>query len=187
MNIPIFPLSVFMLPQGMTRLRIFEQRYLKMVKLADKTNGFAIMINSQKDKQSAIASWVEITNFDLGSDGILVIDVRCKSLVRLSEQSMDDDGLMWSNISPLGHWPKAKHSSVTHEFSQLLQSFFEQSDELTALYSGGFVDQPDWVMARWLELLPIQTKDKECFFNELSYQQAQHFLTNILSAEIASK
>ncbi len=30
-NLPIFPLPVFLLPKGVTRLRIFEERYLKMV------------------------------------------------------------------------------------------------------------------------------------------------------------
>lgn len=176
-----------MLPEGMTRLRIFEQRYLKMVKLSDKTNGFAIMLNSQKGNKVPIASWVEITNFDQGSDGILVIDVRCKSLVSLHSSSVDDDGLMWSTISPMGHWPKAKHCKVTQQFSRLLQSFFEQSNELSGLYLSGFVDQADWVIARWLELLPLTTRDKECFFSEFSYPQAQHFLSNILSTPVSDE
>jgi len=183
MNIPIFPLSVFMLPEGVTRLRIFEQRYLKMVKLAVKTNGFAIMLNSQKEKQSPIASWVEITNFDLGNDGILIIDVRCKTLVILSELTIDKDDLIWSDISPVSHWPKVEHCEITQNFSLLLKSYFEQSEELNSLYSGEFNDQAGWVMARWLELLPINTQDKERFFSEFSFQQAQHFLSDVLSSQ----
>ena len=39
----IFPLPVFILPEGATKLRIFEQRYLDMVKEAAKDNtGFVV-------------------------------------------------------------------------------------------------------------------------------------------------
>ena len=82
MNIPIFPLSIYLLPQGITRLRIFEQRYLNMVKNVHKTNGFVISYYQDspnldiESKISAWGSWVEIVNFMQGDDGILVIDVK---------------------------------------------------------------------------------------------------------------
>ena len=35
-ELPLFPLSIFLLPGGITRLRIFEPRYLKMVAIASR-------------------------------------------------------------------------------------------------------------------------------------------------------
>jgi len=39
-TLPIFPLPVFLLPGGVTKLRIFEPRYLKMVSTASSGQGF---------------------------------------------------------------------------------------------------------------------------------------------------
>lgn len=84
-TLPIFPLPVFLLPNGITRLRIFEPRYLKLVKIASTEQGFIILLQSEKPETTDITwgSWVEIINFDSGEDGVLEIDVKCKSLVKI--------------------------------------------------------------------------------------------------------
>ena len=70
-NLPIFPLSVFLLPEGMTKLRIFEPRYLKMVSIASKGQGFVIWAkgDNKSISDSPWGSWVEIINFDKAEDG----------------------------------------------------------------------------------------------------------------------
>ena len=61
-NLPIFPLSIFLLPEGVTRLRIFEARYLKMVSMAMKNNGFVVLpiANEEQVEDELTGSWVEI-------------------------------------------------------------------------------------------------------------------------------
>ncbi|WDE04187.1 hypothetical protein SG34_023020 [Thalassomonas viridans] len=181
MKLPIFPLPVFILPQGMTRLKIFEPRYLNMVKIAAKENGFAILLDPWRGEHSPVASWVEITNFDVSDNGILLIDVQCKGLITISDAYRDQDNLMWANITLVQHWPEHEHNKLTRLFSQLLKAFFEQSEGLSALYGGSFIDRPNWVVARWLELLPVEHEYKANFFAASSYESAQLLLSTVLS------
>ena len=68
LNLPIFPLPVFLLPNGITRLRIFEPKYLKMIKIATKGQGFVITPNYKETNSSDViwGSQVEVINFDQG-------------------------------------------------------------------------------------------------------------------------
>ena len=65
LTLPIFPLPVFILPGGIIRLRIFEPRYLKMIKIATQGEGFVIWLNPQTSEKPMIkwGSWVEVVKF----------------------------------------------------------------------------------------------------------------------------
>ena len=57
---------------------LLPHRYLKMIKIAAKGEGFIICLNHQDLESSLIkwGSWVEIVNFYQGEDGVLEIDVK---------------------------------------------------------------------------------------------------------------
>lgn len=185
MKLPIFPLPVFLLPHGITRLRIFEQRYLHMVKLATKEQGFAILsteINAQKGKRN-LASWVDIINFDQDEHGVLVIDVKCKQLVTLSELTVDKDNLHYGSVTHVEHWPDRAHDDKTRNLSMSLLKVFDDNKLLSDMYQSGFNDNANWVISRWLELLPINIEDKMMFVNQHSFNAAKQFVESIVLAE----
>jgi Lon protease-like protein len=105
-NLPIFPLPVFLLPNGITRLRIFEPRDLKMVKIATKEQGFVITPNYNDTNNSNFVwgTWVEIINFHQGDNGILEIDVKSNYLVEISSLDKEKDNLLFGDISIIEHW-----------------------------------------------------------------------------------
>ena len=185
MKLPLFPLPIFLLPDGITRLRIFEQRYLKMVRIASKENGFAILLNDAEADLPEItwASWVEIINFDQGDDGTLIIDVKCKSLLTIHDVTVDKDKLRHAEVSIMPHWPSSEHDNVTQHLSTSLAQVFKQSKDLRTLYQNNFSDQPNWVVARWLELLPVELTIKDIFISTNSLEQAKQLVHNIISAE----
>jgi uncharacterized protein len=81
-NIPLFPLSAHLLPGGHMALRIFEPRYVRMVKEACAGNGYFVlcMLNSRGDQTSnehifPIGTLCKIVDFDLLDDGLLGINV----------------------------------------------------------------------------------------------------------------
>jgi Lon protease-like protein len=180
MNMPVFPLPVFLLPKGVTRLKIFEPRYLHMISIAAKENGFAIVLNEFIGQTKMTASWVRIVNFDTTEHGILIVDVKCTALVSLESSYKDGHDLLWASYTPLIHWQVLTHNPSTQSFSQLLQSYFGKNKQLSSLYHDEFVDTPNWVMCRWLELLPLKTKDKLYFLTPDSYPQAQGLLSDLL-------
>lgn len=183
MNIPIFPLPIFLLPDGITRLKIFEQRYLNMVKIALKNNGFAIVLNELLTEKKITASWVDIINFNTTEQGVLVVDVKCKSLIILTSPRKDEHDLLWASYKPIEHWSPSEHTPSTTSFSQLLHSYFKQHRDLSALYNNEFIDSPTWVISRWLELLPIPSQEKACFFDNVTYKQAEQFLSELLTSK----
>lgn len=182
-NLPIFPLPVFLLPQGITRLRIFETRYLKMVSLAMKNNGFVILPNAKADKPNVTGSWVEIINFDQSEDGLLLIDVCCKSLVDISAMQQDKDQLHHGEVSSREHWPEISVDENSEKIATSLKQVFSNSRELNDLYTDKYFQQANWVVARWLELLPIKLVEKSAFIEQGSFQYAKQFIQGIILAE----
>lgn len=188
LSLPIFPLAVFILPDGMTRLRIFEQRYLKMIRIASKGCGFVIVSHSiDKQNGSQInmqdhkwGSWVEIVNFDQGDDGVLEVDVKCKNLVHLLSVEKDVDNLHFSTIKIRPHWSQSDRSDVNTPLLHSLTSVFEHSALLKKLYKNDMTNKTHWLIARWLEILPINLEVKTLFSTLDSFQIAQEFVNSIL-------
>jgi Lon protease-like protein len=182
-SLPIFPLPIFLLPEGVTKLRIFEPRYLKMISIASKGGGFVIWSKSAKNSlpDSLWGSWVEIINFDQGQDGILEIDVKCKSLVELSVIETDSDNLYFGDIKEIKHWSQTDIDSSVVELSTSLADVFDNNPSLSELYPHKAIDRPSWVIARWLELLPINIDVKTTFIVEHNFQAAKELVQSVIN------
>jgi Lon protease-like protein len=189
-KLPIFPLPVFILPGGITRLRIFEPRYLKMVKIATQEKGFVIWLNSGKSKDIKSenldilwGSWVEIINFDQGEDGILEIDVKCKSLVEILSTEKDNDNLNFGVVSEISHWSQQIEESADNNLSESLVEVFNNNKLLDKLYVDKATNNTHWVVARWLELIPVDLDVKTSFFDGYNFEEAESFVSSIIYRE----
>jgi len=184
-NFHLFPLSIFLLPGGITRLRIFEARYLKMVSLATNNDGFIICPDlGNKSMQLAIwGSWVEIINFDQGDDGVLEIDVKCKTLVQVNQVEQNKEKLHFATAVPLKHWAENESSVAIPLLTDSLQSLVESNDLLKRLYEHNLQTNPYWVVARWIELLPIPFEVKNSFIYESTYVEAEKLVRSIISEQ----
>jgi Lon protease-like protein len=187
-NVPLFPLPVFLLPGGITRLRIFEQRYLKMIQIASKGSGFVITSNkTNSNKASTVetqddewGSWVDIINFDQGDDGVLEVDVKCKSLVQLLSIDKDKDNLHFGDVKISSHWSQSDIKAENIPLFHSLVSVFEQNPLLESLYKDDMTANTHWVIARWLEILPINSEVKTLFSKDDSFQTAQEFVHSVV-------
>lgn len=181
-NLPVFPLDLFLLPGGITRLRIFEPRYLKMVGLASQLGGFVISSNKQKETQDyRWGSWVEIINFEQGNDGVLEIDVECDCLVKLTELTQDDDKLLFADVEKRAHWSQKSSTTELEPLTDSLKSLFENNQLLKELYQQHLPNNPYWTVSRWLELLPIPFDVKNKFVFDSSYMEAKKLVHSIIS------
>ena len=180
-ELPLFPLSIFLLPGGITRLRIFEPRYLKMVAIA--SSGFVIS-KAQNSHVERWGSWVEIINFDQGEDGVLEIDVRCNSLVNLHPLKTSDnnsiEGVQFASVTEISHWSQKKATTDLGKLTGSLMSLFDTHDLLKELYIEKITENPYWVVARWLELLPIPFEVKNSFVSHSSYVEAKKLVNSII-------
>lgn len=186
LQLPIFPLPVFLLPGGITRLRIFEAKYLKMIPMAIKGQGFVICFNELSNNLSSInnnkqwGSWVEVINFHQGLDGILEVDVKCQSLVNIHAITEDKNQLYRGDVSCFEHWANTSLNASTDGLSTSLVDVFESSPLLEELYSDIPKNNAHWVVARWLELLPLEQIEKNEFVDKYNFFQAKKFIHDII-------
>ncbi|MGF1756326.1 hypothetical protein L4C33_22445, partial [Vibrio makurazakiensis] len=140
-RLPIFPLPIFLLVGGMQRLRVFEPKYISMVATAAKGEGFVICMDEKKDLSST-EDWgahVNIVDFDMGKDGVLIIDVLAQRLVNLTQIESQANGLLTGQVDTLIHWSAESGDLLIEDgniafLSDTLKAIFSAHPELSFLY-----------------------------------------------------
>eukprot|EP00487_Bulimina_marginata_P007375 TRINITY_DN2842_c0_g1_i1.p1 TRINITY_DN2842_c0_g1~~TRINITY_DN2842_c0_g1_i1.p1 ORF type:complete len:160 (-),score=12.50 TRINITY_DN2842_c0_g1_i1:48-527(-) len=136
--LPIFPLSVFILPEGKLRLRIFEAKYVKMLSLISAHQMFVIRLTSKTEdiKHNDWGSLVKVQDFNQGDDGLLEIDVHCCALVQLSNIKSDKNNLAFAEVKPLQHWSQnnVDDTMASSELEIALDEVLNSNTLLSRLY-----------------------------------------------------
>ena len=101
----LFPLSALVLPTVTMPLRIFEQRYLRLVRdcLRESRPFGVVPIEAGREvgKAPVILPWgtvVSIVDWDQREDGLLGINIRGEQVLRVEESWVEHDGLMQARV-----------------------------------------------------------------------------------------
>jgi Lon protease-like protein len=186
-KLPLFPLSAHLLPGGRMELKIFEPRYVRLVKEACSTDtGFGIcMINAQGDKAKnehiyPVGTYVKVIDFNLLDGGFLSITVEGDKCFRITSITTESDDLRIGECHWLDKWTADPESSPLSPIDERLKEIFDKYPELETLYQHPRFDDPIWVIYRWLELLPVKAEQKQQFLQEKDYVKALDFLTQLV-------
>lgn len=167
--VPLFPLSAHILPGGRMALRIFEPRYVRMVKEAclDQSQFCICMFNNQGDQDKnqhifPVGTLVHIVDFELLDDGLLGITVEGTFLVIINNIKTEKDGLRKGDVKPVTDnlFDKrsiGRHTRLADKLSEIIESY----PEIKELYPEPKFNDLNWVVCRWLELLPIRAEEKQ--------------------------
>lgn len=97
----LFPLHTVLFPGSILQLKIFEQRYLDLVKTCMKSQqGFVVTLiregNEVDDTPTihTIGTYVEIIDFERLDNGLLGITIQAKHKVRIQSTTAQHDGLL---------------------------------------------------------------------------------------------
>ena len=187
MELALFPLSAHVLPGGRLSLRIFEQRYIRMVKeAAQNGTGFGVCMfdkrTAQDDNQGilTIGTHVSIVDFESLQDGLLGITVEGQALFRVQHIRTEVDGLRsgWCEISP-GPSYDIDGAVVQHLASNLRQ-LFEKYPEVSSMYERPRFEDPLWLLYRWMELLPLNAEQKQHWIHPDNLNEAFHYLHSLI-------
>ncbi|MEY3041425.1 MAG: hypothetical protein RLZZ174_507 [Pseudomonadota bacterium] len=166
-TVPIFPLHAVLFPEGKLPLRIFEPRYLELVKRSlkeDQPFVIAALLSGQEVLSGApeasaprlapVACLVRIVDFDALADGTLGITVVGEARVRI-ERSWEGPGrLLEGDLTSLDGWPelppRADQAPLLQVLEQLLAHPAVQKLGLTVRWEAAWS-----VAARLAELLPF--------------------------------
>ncbi|TKB56555.1 LON peptidase substrate-binding domain-containing protein [Ferrimonas aestuarii] len=183
MKLPLFPLNAHVFPGGKLSLRIFEARYLRMIKeRAGKEPCFAMGMLEDREGGAEVLPWatqVRMVDFSQLEDGLLGIVVEGVQWLHIEDITTDDDGLRWADCKPVSIWSEPNHEQDASINSALL-SLFGQYPELGKLYPEAAGQSMDWSLQRWLEVLPIDAGNKVSLLNQLNSKPAFEFVNNLL-------
>ena len=193
MVIPLFPLSMCLLPHGFSQLRIFESRYKRLVTESLKTNsGFGLcMLSDDKKQMLPIGTLCKIIDFQTLDDGLLGITIKGERKFHLKDFIVEPDGLKRGTIELIDDWPKSlinltesqKMSQIqatAKMLSDTLRDILHQYPEHLAQYQNEHFADISWVCQRWLEIIPLSAAEKYHCINNHDHKMAQDYLSNII-------
>ena len=166
MRVPLFPLNTVLFPGGPLPLRIFETRYIDMVKDCVRNDSpFGVLLIREGTETEAatthtVGTLARIADWYQGSDGLLGVTAIGEQRFRLLESERLPSGLNVGEIEVLPDEPSLPLPDKYKAMSQILSSVL---DDLGRLYESldRRLDDAAWVTSRFVEILPIELEQKQ--------------------------
>jgi hypothetical protein len=166
-EIPLFPLGTVLFPGGPLPLRIFETRYIDLVRrcLRDGTGFGVVLIREGVEAGGAattfdVGTYARIVDFSQQPDGLLGISALGERRFRILERRRARDGL---NLADVEWLPAEQPQPLPDEFAELgpaIDTILGQVGEpFTSLER--HLDDVAWVSARLTEVLPVPAHHKQ--------------------------
>lgn len=167
MELPLFSLNTVLFPGGVLPLRIFETRYIDMVRRCLREDGgFGVCLIREGAEVGApaavyeIATEAHIIDWEQRSDGLLGIVAEGRRKLRVLRTWAMPDRLLMGEVEPLPEEPRVLLPVEFESLGQLLQRIL---GEIGPPYSNlqMQLDDASWVGSRLTELLPLEHADKQ--------------------------
>jgi Lon protease-like protein len=113
-------------------------------------------------------------------DGLLGIKVAGEYCVEVTEMSTEPDGLRVGRCRALAKWQCDITPQQIAPMDERLREIFERYPELSQMYDQPEFNNPLWIMYRWLELLPVDAKQKQYFLAQQDCHKLQHYLSALV-------
>lgn len=167
-SIALFPLSTVLYPGGVLGLRIFEPRYLDMVRDCmrhDREFGVcAVLPDAEREGAvgaAAIGTAARIVDFYTLPDGLLGIKTIGGLRFHVDKAHVRHDGLLMGEVA---FWPAEAAQSVPPEYAllaTLADHLIEKLGEALPAPNKGDLDNASWVGFRLAEALPFTLQEKQ--------------------------
>ncbi len=192
-TIPLFPLGTVLFPDGVIALKIFEARYLDMIKkcLREKTEFGVISIMKERDDQDSTATFsqigtlAQIEDFDPVQPALYMTKSFGTQRFKLLNSSQRPDGLWIGEIELLENDPATPIAEEHQGVAKLLNEIISviQSEDLLgdAPFKKPFkIDDCGWVSNRLAELLPISLAQKNHLLAQTNPRIRLDLITEII-------
>jgi Lon protease-like protein len=185
--LPLFPLKTVLFPGGVLPLRVFETRYVDMVRACMKTDTpFGVVaIRSGTEVGAAaepypVGTYAHIVEWDMPELGVLLLQTRGGTRFRILETRRQNNQLLEALTEPL---TESSHETVADADTKVASTnalavcsrvlrvvIDELMDRATAEADGTLInlfpephqlDHAGWVANRWSEMLPIGLEQKQ--------------------------
>ena len=169
-SIALFPLNIVLFPDGPLPLRIFETRYVDMVRRCMREGrGFGVALIREgrevgmgETDTYEVGTLATITDFHQLPDGLLGLSCVGQQRFGIQARSRQADGLHLAEVQWLDAEPAVPVPSRHARLPELLRAVLPQLGEV---YTGiqMRLDDAAWVGHRLAEILPIPLGDKQSY------------------------
>ncbi len=167
-DIPLFPLHTVLFPGGYLPLRIFEQRYIDMVRECSGRGscfGVCLINNLENENRAAthlrLGTTAEICDFSTLDDGLLGITAQGKQKFVIQRTRMRDNGLLMAKVQTLNETGPVDAPDQYSVLSMIAARFMEQMGGNYPDFLPQHLQDANWLGYRLSELLPFENKEKQ--------------------------
>ncbi len=165
-TLPLFPLHTVLFPGGPLALRIFEPRYLDMVRRCFREQGeFGVVLIIEGAEAgvagtiASIGTTARLVDFDPLPDGLLGITCIGGRRFRLHAREQQGDGLNVGKIELLADDQRCPLPLELAHLADLLRDVLPKLGSGYAHVDADY-DSAGWVANRWAEVLPLEPGEK---------------------------
>ena len=166
-EIPLFPLRTVLFPGGVLPLRIFEARYIDMIRRCLRAeSGFGVVLIESGVEAGGAASvhdvgtLADIVDFTPHDDGLLGVTAMGRCRFRIVAARQERDGLNVGQVEWLEEGPERELPVDFDPFAALLRQALPQLGAAYQHLEERYGDAA-WVAGRLAELLPLSLEDKQ--------------------------
>jgi uncharacterized protein len=176
--LPLFPLNTVLFPGGILPLRVFEARYIDMVRECMKREApfGVVLIKSGKEVGTAaepenVGCLASIVQWDMVNPGVLLLRTRGGKRFRILQTRELTDHRLEARIEIMVANVLAPVSDIHVRCATALKTVIDDINTKAQVTQGDafaspFVqpiqlDDADWVANRWCEILPIPLKARQ--------------------------
>jgi uncharacterized protein len=166
-ELPLFPLNTVLFPGGPLPLRIFEPRYVDMVRKCMREGApFGVLLIRAGQEAGEVSSAADvgtsarIIDFNQMPDGLLGIICTGDQKFRVEDRRVQADGL---NVGTITWLPPEAPTPLPPQHAHLgllLKRALPQISDIYQAVQPRF-DDAGWVSSRLAEILPISLSDKQ--------------------------
>jgi Lon protease-like protein len=186
-DLPLFPLQTVLFPGGPLSLRIFEPRYLDLVRdCTSSDNEFGVCLVNKSDdpeqptKPVRIGTTARIVDFFTMEDGLLGIRACGVDRFLVHSTSTRANGLLTGKIERLPCEPEALLDEQFLLLRTVLERMLEQVGSLYPRFGERELSDATWVGYRLAELLPLEPDEKQQLLELEDAEQRLYQITELM-------
>lgn len=169
----LFPLHAVLVPGAALGLRVFEPRYLDLVRECGRSGGgFGVCLIMEGEEAGAAATPAAfgteamIEDFDTDDSGVLTLRVRGRRRFRVERTRVRDNGRVVGEVEWRDPDPDEELRPEHGLLALLLQRILEQAGGEHADAPASRFDDAAWVGWRLSELLPLADLQRQSLLQE---------------------
>ena len=176
--LPLFPLKTVLFPGGVLALKVFETRYMDMVRECMQHNtpfGVALIKSGQEVGAPAepenVGCLAHIINWDMPTLGVMMLRTQGGERFRILEKRVLSDNRLEALVETIAPDKEVPVNSMHVACAKTLKIVIDDIEAKRRVELGDAFDSPfahpaqfddaAWVANRWCEILPIPLKARQ--------------------------